>query len=323
MKIKASVISLLLAGALSLCGCAARSAATVAPPVAPADTLEHLREDLDRIFSDPAFAGAQWGVEVLSLDRGDVLYARNSTSLYMPASNNKVLTAAAALVRLGPDFRYQTAVSTDGEIVDGVLHGSLVIAGTGDPSAAARFHEDDPFRVFREWTRRIKESGVTGIHGALIADGRAFSEPSIGSGWEWDDLPFGYAAPVTALQFNENLLTIEVAPAEKEGDAALVRCSPLAECVSIESTALTAAASSRARLTIQRGDVPDSLVVSGSVPAGSAAHSRTVAIPNPARCFLLAFRKALEEEGIDVSRATVGPVIAAGGPEPAETRLLF
>ncbi len=323
MRTKGSLFLLLCAGSLALCGCAARPAATVRPPAAPADTLDHLREDLERIFSDPAFSGAQWGVEVLSLDRGDVLYERNSRSLYMPASNNKILTVAAALLRLGPDFRYQTTLSTDGEIADGMLRGNLVITGMGDPSSAARFHEEDPFGTFRGWARRLKALGVAGIKGALIADGRSFPEPSVGFGWEWDDLPFGYAAPVTALQFNENLLTIEISPGAKEGEAILFRCSPLADCLSIASVADTAAPSSPTRLGLRRADKADSLTIYGSMPAGSAAQSRTVAIQDPVRCYLLALRKTLAEEEIDVSEVTLGPIIKSGDQGPAKTRLLF
>ena len=99
-----------------------------------------LHDDLDHIFSDANFAGAQWGVEVVSLDRGEILYERNSGRLSMPASNNKILTTSSALIRLGHDYRYATRVMTDGEVVGETLKGNLVVVGAGDPSTAARFH---------------------------------------------------------------------------------------------------------------------------------------------------------------------------------------
>lgn len=202
---------LILAGSCLLAGC---KAAIHAPSAAaPAG----IGSDLDRIFSDPIFAGAQWGVEVISLDRGEILYSLNPTRLYMPASNNKILTAASALVRLGPDFRYETRIAAEGTIVDGVLEGNLVIVGSGDPSLAPRFHDGDPLRVFKDWAAKLQEKGIRKIDGAIVGDARAFPPPYIGSGWEWDDLAYGYAAPVTALQFNENLITVEVSPEKPRG----------------------------------------------------------------------------------------------------------
>lgn len=106
----------------------------MATPAAVAGAMDHLHADLERIFSDSNFANAQWGVEVVSLDRGDVLYEHNSTRLYMPASNNKLLTTVSALIRLGPDYRYKTNISTDGTVADGILRGNLVITGSGDPT---------------------------------------------------------------------------------------------------------------------------------------------------------------------------------------------
>jgi D-alanyl-D-alanine carboxypeptidase/D-alanyl-D-alanine-endopeptidase (penicillin-binding protein 4) len=206
-----------------LAGCAPKSAATVPPTVRAVDSVNYLRADLDRIFSDPNFAGAQWGVEVLSLDRGDVLYGLNPYRLSMPASNNKIVTAVSALLRLGPEYRYETRVSADGEILDGVLKGELVITGSGDPTAAPRFHNGDPFLLFKEWAARLKEKGIRKIDGGIVGDGRAFPPPGIGTGWEWDDLPYGYAAPVSALQFNENLFDLEIAPGDAEGAPAAIR----------------------------------------------------------------------------------------------------
>ncbi|MGA2263822.1 MAG: hypothetical protein ABSH28_20605, partial [Acidobacteriota bacterium] len=63
-------------------GCVPKTAAKMATPAAVAGAMDHLHADLERIFTDANFANAQWGVEVVSLDRGDVLYEHNSTRLY-------------------------------------------------------------------------------------------------------------------------------------------------------------------------------------------------------------------------------------------------
>jgi serine-type D-Ala-D-Ala carboxypeptidase/endopeptidase (penicillin-binding protein 4) len=288
-----------------LTGCAAKSAAIMTSSSAAADNTGHLRNDLARIFADANFANAQWGVEVISLDRGDIIFEQNATRLYMPASNNKILTATSALIRLGPDFRFETRISADGVVSDGVLKGSLIITGAGDPALAPRFHENDPFRVFKEWASKLKENGIRRIEGAVVGDDRAFPPPLLGRGWEWDDLAYGYAAPVSALQFNENLYTVEVTPGEAEGAPAVVKCTPLPDYVSIDARVETIAAGARGRVVIQRGEHSESLVVRGTIAAKSSPDTSTCAVELPAHYYLAALKKTLQEEGIDVTDAAI------------------
>jgi D-alanyl-D-alanine carboxypeptidase/D-alanyl-D-alanine-endopeptidase (penicillin-binding protein 4) len=291
--------------ALLLTGCAPRPAVRVATPAAESGAVERLHSDLVRIFSDPNFASAQWGVEVVSLDRGDVLFEHNSTRLYMPASNNKLVTTSAALVRLGPDYRYETRISADGDVIDGVLRGNLVVAGAGDPSLAPRFHEGDPFRVFKEWAANLKEKGIRKIEGGILGDARAFPPPFIGSSWEWDDLVYGYAAPVSALQFNENLYSVEITPGDAEGAPAKINCSPLPDYVTIDAKVTTIAAGARGKIDFQRGPRRESLVIRGTIAARAQPDTTTLAVELPTLYYLAALKKTLQDEGIAVTSGTL------------------
>jgi len=292
-------------------------------PGAAGDSLAYLRNDLARIFSDQNFASAQWGAAVISLDRGDILFEQNATRLYMPASNNKILTAASALVRLGPDFGFETRISADGAVSDGVLKGNLIITGAGDPTLAPRFHENEPFRVFKEWAARLKEQGIRRIEGAVVGDDRAFPAPLLGRGWEWDDLTYGYAAPVSALQFNENLYTVEIAPGEAEGAPAAVACSPLPDHVSIDARVTTIAEGSRGRLEIQRGERGESLVIRGTIAAKADRDTTTVAARLPTQYFLAALKKTLQEEGIDLTGAVLRAAVESDPAIPGAGKLLW
>jgi D-alanyl-D-alanine carboxypeptidase len=109
------------------------------------DPVTRLRRDLERSFSRPVAAqSVQWGVEILSLDRGEILYEKNPNLLFMPASNQKLLTASAALNRLGPDYRFQTRIQMDGQIEGHKLNGDLIIVSAGDPSCTAPLQSGDP-----------------------------------------------------------------------------------------------------------------------------------------------------------------------------------
>ena len=296
---------------LLVSGCAPR-AAVRAPALAPVNAVPNLHAELERIFSDANFAAAQWGVEIVSLDRGDTLYERNSGRLYMPASNNKVVTTSAALARLGPDFHYETRVLTDGTIAEGVLRGNLIVVGAGDPSLAPRFWSGDPFHVFAEWAGKLKGLGVLAIEGDLVGDDSAFQEQGIGTGWEWDDLAYGYAAPVSALQFNENLATVEISPGKGERDSALVKASPIGDYISITADLTTGAAGSESQIDIERGEAGETLVIRGSIPAGSRTLKQDVAVRYPTVYFLHALKQSLANAGIDVSRCGTRPSRGAG-----------
>jgi D-alanyl-D-alanine carboxypeptidase/D-alanyl-D-alanine-endopeptidase (penicillin-binding protein 4) len=283
--------------------CATHSAAIITPVSRIADARTLLRDDLERIFSDANFAGAQWGVEVVSLDRGEILYERNSGRLSMPASNNKILTVSSALLRLGPNYRYVTRVMTDGDVVGETLKGNLVIVGAGDPSTAARFREGDPFWVFKDWAARLKEKGVRILEGDLLGDDRAFGYSMLGAGWEWDDLGYGYAAPVSALQFNENLVALEISPGDTVGSQATIKQLPLPDYLTVECRVVTAAPETEAQIEVARGRESNSIVLRGAVPWKSKPTRQTVAVESPVDYYLRALKRTLAEAGIEVAAA--------------------
>lgn len=310
-----------LAAAPGLTGCAARGRAAAGVPARAADSLEYLRADLGRIFADPALAGSQWSVEVLSLDRGEILFAFDATRLVMPASNNKILTAAAALTRLGPEFRYETRLLARGAVEEGTLQGDLIVVGSGDPATAPGFHDGDPFGVFRQWAALLRDRGIRRIAGAIVGDGRAIPPPLIGRGWEWDDLAYAYAAPVSALQFNENAYTLEVAPGEAEGLPATARCLPLPDYVKLDARVTTAPAGTRGTLAIQRGEESESIIVHGSIALQAKPDRTTLAVEIPTRYYLAALKKALQEEGIDAAGAEIRVLDGTDEAIPTGTEL--
>ncbi len=264
-----------------------------------ADAVEILRRDLEKIFADRRFADAQWGIKVVSLDRSEALFEKNPLGLYIPASNNKILTAAVALICLGPAFRYETQVLTDGPIENGTLKGNLIIRGTGDPSNSTQFHPEKPFAVFADWAAKLKERNIHSIEGYIIGDTAAFDENRFGKGWEWDDLVQAYAAPISALQFNNNSITVEVSPSVLKGSPARIRTSPLSHYLEIENKTVTEDKDSSLALRIRSGDSIESIVISGSVSPQSPVRTLTVAVQSPVRYYLSALKHVLSEQGID------------------------
>lgn len=287
-----------------LWSCLVLAAALVAPAAA-AEGVEPLRAELEAIFADPRLREGQWGVEVVSLDRGETVYGRNAHKLQVPASNMKLLTAAAALMRLGPDYRFSTVLSADGPVRDGRLEGNLIVAGSGDPSSSSRIPPGDPFHPFRLWAAKLREMGIRAIGGDIVAGGGPLPAPAHGSGWAWDDLKMGYAAGVSALQFNENMVAIRVSPGPAVGAPPSVAVDPYLGYPAVFTEMVTASRSARPRMEIADGDGGDAITVRGTIPLGGAPLERTASVKRPVLYYLSALRHALGREGIDVSSCAV------------------
>ncbi|PSQ64870.1 MAG: D-alanyl-D-alanine carboxypeptidase/D-alanyl-D-alanine-endopeptidase, partial [Bacteroidetes bacterium QH_1_61_8] len=114
------------------------------PPAATQQLVETIRDTLET----ESFAGALWGVHIVNLRTGAVLYSRNADRNFVPASNVKLATAAAALEHLGPEYRYETTMHADGPVEDGTLKGNLVVRGAGDPTLGGHRQRSDPTEVF-------------------------------------------------------------------------------------------------------------------------------------------------------------------------------
>lgn len=274
------------------------------PPVDPA--LRRIWGELDRLVDAPGWSRATWGVLAVSLDHGDTLYARNAFEPLVPASNAKLLTTSAALHYLGPDFRYRTFVLTDGEIEGGVLYGDLILYGTGDPTLSDRFY---PRRtaVYESFADQLRALGIHEVDGRVLGDGTFFSGSMIGAGWNPADLNDWFAAPISALAYNENVVTLRVEPGAAVGWPVVVNTIPEGMRLPIMNTATTVAGRPSSRFGIGRDDPRNPIVLEGELARGSADVWRRITVGDPIGYAADGLRRVLETAGIRV-RGGAGPV---------------
>jgi len=186
---------------LALAACAPAAA----PPSPVLDPLETLRHSIDSLVENPRFANAHIGLLVVNPETGDTLYSRNAGKLFMPASNQKILTSAVALAQLGPDYRYHTVIARRGELKDSVLTGDLIVIGRGDPTMSDRVH-GSAANAMAAIADSIRARGITRVTGALRQGGNAFPDSIYGYGWEWDDIGGESGAPIDELLYNEGMV---------------------------------------------------------------------------------------------------------------------
>lgn len=191
----------LVAALVSACGGRAHVAT-----LEPAGSTHALRPYADSLIGDPMFRNANWGVLVVDPLSGDTLYSHNAGKLFMPASNEKLVTGATALTQLGPDFRFVTRFVTNGPRRDSTLDGDLIVVGRGDPTFSDSMRAGDYRNAFRDMADSLAVLGIRVIRGSLRRGGDAFPDSTYGFGWQVDDLRTPSGAVIDELFVNEGLL---------------------------------------------------------------------------------------------------------------------
>jgi len=263
------------------------------------------------VLSAPDLARGFWGIEVVSLSSdkttGQALYSQNADKLFTPASNTKLFTTAAALALIGPDYKFRTTVETTGTVDRyGRLDGDLVLVGHGDPNLSGRElpydlkteRNDDPIQALESLADTLVQKGVKFIDGDLVADDSYFAFERYGEGWSQDDLMWGDGAPVSALTINDNVLFVNILPADRPGEKAFFSVKPFADYYRIDNRIITTPAGTGRKLSINREPGSTVLTLWGSMPLDDAGANEALAIEDPAEFAAGLFRQLLEKRGI-------------------------
>lgn len=266
------------------------------PRQAAAQSIPVLDAELREAFGPASWGDAQWGALVVSLDTGDTLFAIEPDAPLIPASNAKLLTTAAALHVLGPEYRFRTWIMADGEIEDGVLQGDLVLYGTGDPGISDRYYGQKD-EVFQRLIDQLEDQGIRRVSGDLVADASFFPGPLRDPSWEARDLNEHFTAGVSALSYNENVVSFRIQAVE-EGRPPLVETVPAHSALEIVNTAEMTSGRARPRLAILRDDPLEPVRVEGRMVTGTRDVWRQMTVAVPADFVAASFRASLEERGI-------------------------
>lgn len=293
---------------------------TAAPAPAPAPLYSPMaRAELERLVDSmvlaPKFRNAHWGILIVDPASGDTLYSRNAGKLFMPASNMKLVTGAVALAQLGADYRFRTVIGAtrggDGRQRftpgDSVLHGDLVVVGTGDPTVSDQMRGNAmlPLLAIAD---SLAARGIRRIEGRLVPAGDALPGPALGFGWAWDDLDYPYSAGVDELLFNEGFSTIVVRGGAAPGDSATARTAPALTFPRVTLDVRTIArptdstARQASRLTFTQDSATGTVHLRGTIVAGDSVIVN-VAHRDPKAAYLAALREALRMRGIVVTGA--------------------
>ena len=266
---------------------------------------------IDSVINRPQFRRARWGilVEPLSPQQSDrtstvnqnhALYRHDAERYFIPASNVKLLTTAAALHQLGSEFRIRTSVYVSQAVAPNVASAgasSLRVVGRGDPSLTDV--------QLRELAQQLKRQGVRNVQQLVVDDGY-FQGDAVNLSWEWEDVQADYGTSVNSLILNQNAVELTLSP-QKRGQPLRVSWADAiaAKQWRIENDSVTAEAAAPASVTVTGVLGQPVLRIKGQLAVDAEPESFGLAILDPAEYFLQHFRSVLATEGISVGRASV------------------
>ena len=282
------------------------------PPANLAERPTWLKARLDTLFTAPALSGAKISVLVLDAETGKPIYGRNEKTGLNAASNVKLVTMAAALALLGPEFRWKTAVlgqapAEGGRAINaaGELQGDLFLRASGDPSLTAQ--------DLAELAGELASIGLRKVHGGLVIDASAFDSATVGPSYDEKDDSAAFRAPSSAASLNGNAVSVIITPGSSAGAPARVALDPPSSNLVLSGRVITAAKGPAAPVvqTSDAGNGQTRVTVSGRIRLGSEPRIVLRRIVQPDLFLAQTFKQILQKRGISIDK----PVRVAAAPK--------
>ncbi|NCO75524.1 MAG: D-alanyl-D-alanine carboxypeptidase/D-alanyl-D-alanine-endopeptidase [Cyanobacteria bacterium] len=256
--------------------------------------VSHLKNEIESIINQPSRQQESWGILIESIKNNQVLYQLNSNKYFIPASNAKLLTTSAVLLKLGSDFTIKTPVYIEGKPPK---LNSLIIQGKGDPTFTKKSLEII--------AQKLKEEGIKEVDNLVLIDGY-LSSPSTNYSWEFEDIYFYFAVPVNSLILEENTVNLTLNPNNLNEKVSLKWSDELAgKQWKIENNVYTKDKDKEDNIIISPLFAKSSLEIKGDLPIDKESNIWRLSILNPAQYFQESLVKILNNNGISIKNTEI------------------
>ncbi len=280
------------------------------PAAAQLSWDDEMRNAIYEVLEEHDASTGTWHLTVKNLETNELLVEQHSHRAAIPASVVKVLTSAAALELLGPDFQYETALTATAPRSGDTVPGDLILHGSGDPSLGSVASSED---VLANWANGLYHAGVRHVEGRVIGDDTRFDEPAMAPGWSWDDRSYAYAAQSSALSYRQNVVDVEVEAPSHLARPRVTWRPENTSYITVSSNLERVSAGHSIWRSFTRRPGQNVIEVRGRIPAGRSTEF-SVTVDNPTLFTATLFDEALQRNGI-----TTGdfPALMRDVPPPA------
>ncbi len=248
---------------------------------------------IEAVINRPQFRRARWGILIEPLSSNPTnraLYSREAQGYFIPASNVKLLTTAAALRQLSSEFRIRTSIYETGA-------GVLRVVGRGDPSLTDA--------QLKDLAQQLKRQGVRNVQ-QLVVDNGYFQGDAINLTWDWEDVQSDYGAAVNSLILNQNAVELTLSP-QQVGQPLRVSWADAiaAKQWRLENNSVTAKAATPNSVAVMAVLGQPLLRIKGQLAVDAEPEVVGLPVLDPDEYFLEHFQRVLATAGISVARASV------------------
>jgi D-alanyl-D-alanine carboxypeptidase/D-alanyl-D-alanine-endopeptidase (penicillin-binding protein 4) len=253
-----------------------------------------LPEKINSLITHPELNKARWGILIKTLEKQTTLYDRDGNQFFVPASNTKLLTTAAALVKLGENYQIKTPIYYQG---NSPKLSRLSLIGKGDPSLTI-----DQLKTV---ANTLKSQGIKHVE-KLILEDNILPQNYLNLTWEWEDIHFYFAPAINQLMLNQNAVELTLSPQRIGQPLNVIWSDAIAgKQWQIINQTRTVAENPSQGVSIKGILGKSVLVLEGELGLQSEPKVATIAIPDPARYFAESFQQVLTEVGIQVDQLEI------------------
>ncbi len=268
--------------------------------VAEAANIAALNQQVNALVARDRTQGLV-GIAVADGRSGNIIYRYRGSSRFVPASNMKVFTAAAALYQLGSNYRFHTKIAvSQQQFKQGIVNGNLYIIFSGDPTLKVK--------MLQQMIKTLHKQGVRQITGNVIIDGSRFRPPNYAPGWTWNSINWYYSAPITAVALNQNFIVVKMLATRRIGAPTAVKVAGYGSYFPVSANVVAASqqAANHSCSLLLRASRTNHLYFNGCWPARKDDSVLKIAIKNPQRFAQGVVADALKNSRIQLQGQVIG-----------------
>lgn len=253
---------------------------------------------LDNFISDTAFRHAGISISLMDAESGEIIAGHNQDMALSSASVMKLVTTAAALEIMGPDFRFATKVGYAGSLNrdDSLLKGNIIIKGGADPTMLSEYFPDHNKDLIDRWASALYRAGIRKVSGSVVADAMIFDYHPSPGGWNWSDLGNYYGAGAHGICIFDNMFRIHFRTGEERESPDITGIEPDIPGLIIENRLVSYG--ERDNGYVYMKPYGKHAVIRGEIPPGKDDFILKASIPDPPFLAASLLQEALSEKGI-------------------------